>query len=312
MKKTFSILGFGLVSLISANGYSGCPNGNCGYPQGQGYSQDQGQGYYQGSQGQSYQQGPQGQVYYQGQQGPQGQVYYQGQQGQQGQPRYYQSQQQPQDGYYQNSYNQSNDQNQRSNAQYQRSNDQYQRSNDQNQRPAQGNDSSQQVSDQDIDKKIHDLIDSGVFSKGYPNVTSRVNNGNVTLSGSVNSQDDKVKIEDGVRKIKGVRQLNNQITVVGKQTGYNDTESRTSSEKKYTQDSASTDTDRLLNSKIREKISDGWFSDSYDKITLKTNNGVVTITGVVDSSSDIQKINEKLKDVDGIRSVNNQLSLKAR
>ncbi len=47
-------------------------------------------------------------------------------------------------------------------------------------------------------------------------------------------------------------------------------------------------------------------------IALRINNGVVTVIGFVDSNEDIQKINDKLKDIEGIRSVNNQLNVKSK
>lgn len=286
MKKACTIIGLGLVSFLSADYYSSCPNGNCGY-QGQGYNQDQGH-YYQGrEQGQYYQDRGQGYV-----------------QEQYRQDRY---NQQPQGQYYQE-----NDSRNQPNTQYQR--DQEQRHVDQ------GRDfrDNQNVSEQEIAKNVHDLLEAGVFSKGYPNVTFSIHRGDVTLSGSVDTQDDKNKIEDNVRKIKGVRQVNNQITLTGKQTSYNDSTYKESdskvrdAEKNYPQDTASSESDKMLNARIREKISDGWFTQSYKMITLRTNNGVVTIIGVVDSNEDVKKINDKLRDVEGIRSVNNQLSTKAK
>lgn len=267
MKKTLSIIGLGLVSVLSANQYydPSCPGGNCGYRgpgPGQGYYQDQprqDQGYYQD---------------------------------------------QPRQDMYQGGY--------RDNSRYrdtpsQRDSDQKSDSRD-----------SRNVPDQEISKNVQDLLEPGVFSKGYPNVKFNVNNGNVTLRGTVDTQDDKTKIEDNVRKVKGVRQVNNQITFMGKQVSYNDTSTTTGdmdakvrdAEKNYPQDSASTEADKRINARIREKISDGWFTRSYEAIILRTNNGVVTIVGIVDSKDDVQKINDKLKDVGGIRSVNNQLSTK--
>jgi osmotically-inducible protein OsmY len=71
-------------------------------------------------------------------------------------------------------------------------------------------------SDSDIEKKIRDSIKSGWFEKGYDNVQARVNNGNVTLSGTVNTWDDKKSISKKVLDVKGVRDVNNQIQVTGR------------------------------------------------------------------------------------------------
>lgn len=67
--------------------------------------------------------------------------------------------------------------------------------------------------DEDINKNINTIVGSGWFSKGYENVSFGVNNGVVTLSGTVNSQDDKNKIQDAISRLGGVKQVVNQITV---------------------------------------------------------------------------------------------------
>lgn len=69
------------------------------------------------------------------------------------------------------------------------------------------------VSDQEIKQKIKDTMNSVWFSKGFENVSYEVNYGNVDLNGSVETSEDKHKIEDSVKKISGVRQVNNQLTI---------------------------------------------------------------------------------------------------
>ena len=110
----------------------------------------------------------------------------------------------------------------------------------------------------------------------------------VTLSGTVNTLEDKKKVEDSVRKIDGVRQINNQITVTGAKTAWNSEYADNANkvrenEQKYPNDFAATDADRQLNSRIRDKLSNGWFTTGYDTIVLKTTNGVVVVTGTVGS-----------------------------
>lgn len=175
----------------------------------------------------------------------------------------------------------------------------------------------ERVSDQMISKDVRDILSPGMMSKGYPNVRFEVRNGAIKLSGSVYSQEDKKNIEDKVRKINGIRNIDNQITLIDKETGYHedsyDTESNSAikeAKKNYPQDMANSEADKKLNTKIREKISDGWITQSYEEIILKTRNGIVVIQGVVDSKDDIDAINKKLKDVEGIKSVNNQLQIK--
>ncbi|HEY4832278.1 MAG TPA: BON domain-containing protein [Waddliaceae bacterium] len=75
------------------------------------------------------------------------------------------------------------------------------------------------------------------------------------------------------------------------------------------QDSAANDTDQQLNAKIREKLS-GARIKGYETLVFRTNNGVVIISGAVESPEDVQKINEKLKDLKGIKSLKNQVMAK--
>jgi osmotically-inducible protein OsmY len=204
--------------------------------------------------------------------------------------------QQTRDGYYDNSNRQYNDRNQYNRSGYQ----------------------SRQLSDEEITKEVQNTVGSGWLSSGYPNVKYDVSNGTVTLRGSVKTQDDKNKIEDKIRKIDGVRQVNNQINVEEGKTSYNnrdhqnewsnlDTKER-KSETNYPQDTASSESDRVINEKLRDRLS-GWFTKGFESITIRTSNGIVTITGVVDNPEDLEKINKEAKNVEGIKSVNNNASV---
>jgi osmotically-inducible protein OsmY len=90
----------------------------------------------------------------------------------------------------------------------------------------------------------------------------------------------------------------------------NDAKDVKNTENKYPQDAAATQEDRLLNAKIREKLNSGWFSKGFDAIVLRTSNGIVLITGTVDKMDDVKKVHEQVKNVDGVREVNNQLTVK--
>lgn len=66
--------------------------------------------------------------------------------------------------------------------------------------------------DQQLTSKIQDSIRSA-FSNKYNNVNVSVNNGNVTLTGTVASQDDKNNLEQKIRGMPGVQNVTNQVTV---------------------------------------------------------------------------------------------------
>lgn len=164
------------------------------------------------------------------------------------------------------------------------------------------------TADQDIVKKIHDILSSGWFSKGFENVSFSVINGNVTLKGTIDTIENKNKIEDDITRINGVRQVNNQITIATANPNIYSESQLQNSEKQFPQDYAATNSDRQLNVKIRDKLNGNWFSNAT--IVIKTANGIVTLSGTVDKFEDIQKINDQIKNIDGIRSLINQLSIK--
>lgn len=201
------------------------------------------------------------------------------------------------------------------------------------------NSNSKMVNDQDVAKNIRDALTTGWFTKGYEGVTYEVANGNVILRGSVDSVEKKNKAEEIVRKIDGVKQVDNQI-VVGdvnlKNANRNDSSYKNDnaykndnnyrnnnsngnsysedqlkkSEIRFTKDTAVTAQDRQINAKVRDKLSNGWFSKGYEAIVVETSNGVVVISGTVDKFDDVQKINDELKSVDGVRRVDNRVSVK--
>lgn len=166
--------------------------------------------------------------------------------------------------------------------------------------------------DQELAKKVHNAL-SGWFTTTYDNVTFDVDNGIVTLRGTIDTNEDKQKAEEAIRRIQGVRQVNNQIAVSAQQNSKDSKDSSNQKyQNKYPQDFGATEADRQLNYRIRDKLSGGWFTKGYDALIIKTDRGVVVITGVVDRNSDIQNINDKIKDIPGIRTVDNQVQAKTR
>lgn len=77
-----------------------------------------------------------------------------------------------------------------------------------------------------------------------------------------------------------------------------------------TSDEAKTDTDRTLNSSIRQALSaDPTLSSSTKDIQLKTEEGEVTLEGSVFNKDAKEMIEEKVKKVQGVEDVNNDLEV---
>ncbi|HEV8053105.1 MAG TPA: BON domain-containing protein [Parachlamydiaceae bacterium] len=173
------------------------------------------------------------------------------------------------------------------------------------------------IMDDEIAKYIHDILASNWLSKGYPNVTFDVNNGVVTFRGVVDTQDEKVKIEQSAKKIEGVKGVRNDISVglpkspVAMNSTMKNTSGSTVTKTTATTtgDSASTDKDRIINTKLRERF-ERMAPLGYETIVLATSNGVVTITGNLERVEDMQKISTEARHVDGVKSVTNKLTAK--
>lgn len=293
MKKLLTLIPLGFASLVSADQYNqGYDNMSTPWP-----SCNSGRGYYQDQ--------PNNGRYYQQNQRLNSQDYYQrdDRNDDRNNPYYYQER---------SPRNQSYDQNQQYYPQRNQSYNWEQQRNDDNVYGFRDNNNQRMTSDEEINKKIHETLNSGWFSKGFQNVSFDVRNGNVNLRGSVDTLENKNKVEDSVRKIDGVKQVSNQITIAKESSdNYSDSQLQ-NSERKYTNDFASNSQDRQLNAKIRDQLSNGWFSEDYEMLIIRTTNGAVIISGTVDKPEDIQKINDQIRSIEGVKSVNNQLMVKNR
>lgn len=176
------------------------------------------------------------------------------------------------------------------------------------------------IMDDEIAQKIHPIMVGNWMTSGYPHVTFDVNNGTVNLRGIVDTREDKNKIEQAIKKIEGVKGVKNEITV-GMPTGsqkskmlgmnnnntHNHRHANGAAASTMTQDSAGTDQDRTINSRLRERLS-RLNSKGYETLVISTSNGAVVITGNIDRVEDIQRISNEARNVQGVKSVTNQVT----
>lgn len=76
---------------------------------------------------------------------------------------------------------------------------------------------------------------------------------------------------------------------------------------KYSSDTANTFKDKEINNKIRGKI-EGWFADDYKGVVLKTDNGVVVLSGTIDKVETGKDLADQVRKIDGVREVKNNLT----
>jgi osmotically-inducible protein OsmY len=185
------------------------------------------------------------------------------------------------------------------------------------------------IMDDEIAKNVHHVLAGNWLSHGYPDVSFDVNNGAVNLRGVVDTQEEKNKVEQAVKKIDGVKSVKSEINV-GLPASKNGKSPSAMNHHKHhnnivatnapatnapaakapvAKDSAATDKDRIINSQIRDKIS-RWNPKGYETFVIATSNGAVIITGNIERVEDIQKISSDIKTIDGVKSINNNLSTK--
>lgn len=86
-----------------------------------------------------------------------------------------------------------------------------------------------QTSDSDLKKAIQDKLAKGWFQKGYENVQVSVSNGNVMLSGFVDSDSDLKEVEKRVQKVDGIKKIANNIRIANQGTMQKNNKERASS-----------------------------------------------------------------------------------
>ncbi|MGZ3633503.1 MAG: BON domain-containing protein [Parachlamydiaceae bacterium] len=162
---------------------------------------------------------------------------------------------------------------------------------------------------QKLETEIHNAIHEEWTSKGSESIRFIVDDGNVTLTGKVRNQGEKDRIENKIKTLNGVRSVDNQIEVLKTfRDGFDKIEQKVGAiQTNYPLDQATTSEDGEINTKIRQQLS-GWLSKGNKLIIIKTSNGVVTLMGVPDNVKDIPSIIEKVKAVNGVKEVNDQLS----
>lgn len=152
-------------------------------------------------------------------------------------------------------------------------------------------DQTRAISEEDLTHKVNQAIEGGWFSEGFDNVSFDNDNGNITLKGTVDSAEDKNEVESRVKKIDGVKSVDDQIQV---------------------QNEKSEKPERKIAKKIRKVLRGGWFTKGYDGVTFDLDDGEVTLKGTVDSESDLNEVQKKVEKIDGVKQVNNQIQVQSK
>lgn len=179
------------------------------------------------------------------------------------------------------------------------------------------------TSDENMTRRISDLLRSASFSTGYDLVTFTIDQGKVILQGSVETSEDKIRLEKAIRTIGGVKSVDNQLIVRNRQTSQhekinhnlyaytiNKNKPIIHTSNPFSQDNALTVSDKQLNKNIRSQLKSQGFWEKYTDVRLNTNNGVVTLEGIIPTSSDQQKLVNSMQKVRGVKSIESNLTIR--
>lgn len=72
---------------------------------------------------------------------------------------------------------------------------------------------------------------------------------------------------------------------------------------------ATSASDQEILKKIQDKIGPGWFTQGYDQVKAQVNNGVVTLRGAVKTWKDKEKVENEVRNIHGVRTLNSQISV---
>lgn len=164
-----------------------------------------------------------------------------------------------------------------------------------------------------IQNKVNDTLKNNYLKKNFNTVNARVYNGNVTLTGTVESEQDRQDVEKRARDVQGVHNVNDQLQVTT-QTSFNDTTYSNQTAVAGDSTSNSTDTtttvtDEDLQKQIDDSLKNNYVKKNFDTVIVTVSDGVVTLTGIVDTDKDRQDIRERLQKIKGIANINDRLQI---
>lgn len=165
--------------------------------------------------------------------------------------------------------------------------------------------------DRELSKHIYDKL-YGYVSSGTQNVVFELNGGVVTLNGSVNSKEEKDKIEKDLKDVSGVKRIVNNIKVVdAKKVAYYqpntaDSGAAVKNGAKTSKDYAALDNDKKINAIIRDKLDNKGFGE----VSIITANGVVTLGGFVNKEDEFVPLVLEIEKIEGVKKVNSKVSQK--
>jgi osmotically-inducible protein OsmY len=192
---------------------------------------------------------------------------------------------------------------------------------DQNKNNNQGNENQEAFqSDLELLNKLLNALENNPWHKSYKNINIRVSNGNITITGTVGSEQDRKDVRSIIQKIRGVRNIDNQLEIKEDENNenklsdnYDNMQYQAQNSQTYNQHPSSqpqtTASDRQLSQRIREALKGGFLSKGFENVSFEVHDGSVTLRGSVNSDIDRRKIMERIQKIQGIKNINGRIEV---
>lgn len=160
-----------------------------------------------------------------------------------------------------------------------------------------------------LQAKINDTIKNNNWSKNYSNINAQENNGTVIIWGVITSEADRKELKDRLQKLDGVRTIVDRLILqLPKETATPDAAPQPKAEAVPAVSAA----DRALNQKVRDALAGGFFTSGYESIQSTARKGVVSLNGSVASEKDRQIILNRIRRVDGVTNITDQITVEPK
>lgn len=150
-----------------------------------------------------------------------------------------------------------------------------------------------------LQNKVYDTLKNNYLRKNYNDVNVTLFNGTATLSGFVESDEDRHEVESRVRAVDGIVNVNDQIQI------------RPSSQQmdSYTSKDVNNVVHEELQNKVDSALKNNYVKKNYPTVSTEVFNGIVTLSGSVESDRDRQEIKDRILKIKGVRSIQDNLTI---
>jgi osmotically-inducible protein OsmY len=164
--------------------------------------------------------------------------------------------------------------------------------------------------DRALESQLRQTLQNGSLSSVATGVNVTAQNGTVTLTGSVPSENDRLAVDTLVRNTTGVTSVMDQLQISGTSGQGQVASSQPGTYANPTQ--SSMEMDRALADRVKDALRNNANTGSMaPNINVSAQNGSVTLTGTVPNDQQRQMVDNLVRNVTGVSSVYDQMQIAA-